>query len=345
MSQPSRRERILTDLEGLLASGGRAAPPERLVAAVGRASRVACGDDEEGLGLPERADALLERAREIFGNVAPPSAEALTLGAPRGEVSRWLTSTRGPFSSALTELDDLGALAAGLEQLAPHAPAAGLLSDRIAELERAFRGRARDGQERRAMFEAAMAASSLITERGVHPEHDRALLALADVVGAQLSAALGGEPLDDDAWRVRAVEPGVAERLGALLARALERPNPLAIAPDMVELAAQGSWRAPASIGDLVLHEGSLESAAKAERVELLPGVFVRPLEGELEVETAPGAEAPCLLVLVGGEPGEPCPAREGHRAGQLVFTLAPEAEGYALVAGERVALLRRRGA
>jgi hypothetical protein len=328
MSQPSRRERILTDLEGLLASGGRAAPPERLVAAVGRASRVACGDDEEGLGLPERADALLERAREMFGNAAPPSAEALTLGAPRGEVSRWLTSTRGPFSSALTELDDLGALAAGLEQLAPHAPAAGLLSDRIAELEGAFRGRARDRQERRAMFEAAMAASSLITERGV-----------------QLSAALEGEPLDDDAWKVRAVEPGVAERLGALLARALERPNPLAIAPDMVELAAQGSWRAPASIGDLVLHEGSLESAAKAERVELLPGVFVRPHEGELEVETAPGVEAPCLLVLVDGEPGEPCPAREGHRAGQLVFTLAPEAEGYALVAGERVALLRRRGA
>jgi hypothetical protein len=327
MSQPSRRERIL--IEGLLASGGRATPPERLVAAVGHASRVACGDDEEGLGLPERADALLERAREMFGNVAPPSAEALTLGALRGEVSRWLTSTRGPFSSALTELDDLGALAAGLEQLAPHAPAAGLLSDRIAELEGAFRGRARDRQERRAMFEAAMAASSLITERGVHPEHDRALLALADVVGAQLSAALEGEPLDDGAWK----------------ARALERPNPLAIAPDMVELAAQGSWRAPASIGDLVLHEGSLESAAKAERVELLPGVFVRPLEGELEVETAPGAEAPCLLVLVGGEPGEPCPAREGHRAGQLVFTLAPEAEGYALVAGERVALLRRRGA
>lgn len=344
MSQPSRRERILTDLEGLLASGGHAAPPERLLAAVGRASRVACGDDEEGLGLPERADVLLERAREIFGQITP-SAETLTFGAPRGDVSRWLASTRGPFSSALTELDDLGALAAGLEQLAPHAPAAGPLSDRIDELEGAFRGRARDGQERRAMFEAAMAASSLIAERGVHPEHDRALLALADVVGAQLSAALEGEPLDDDAWKVRAVEPGVAERLGALLARALERPNPLAIAPDMVELAAQGSWRAPASIGDLVLHEGSLESAAKAERVELLPGVFVRPLEGELEVETASEAEAPCLLVLVGGEPGEPCPAREGHRAGQLVFTLVPEAEGYALVAGERVALLRRRGA
>jgi hypothetical protein len=343
MSLPSYRERILADLEGLLASGGRAASPERLLTAVGRAARVACGDDDEGLGLPDRADALLARAREAFGDLTPPAGEDAAVGAPGGEALRWLDSTRGPFSSALAELDELGALAAGLSQLAPSSPAADALSRRIAGLARAVEGRA--PSERRAMFEAAMAASALVAERGVHPDYDRALLALADVVGLQLSAALEGEALDDEAWKVRSVEPAVAERLGALLARALERPNPLAVAPDMVELAAQGFWRAPASVGGLVLHEEALEAAAKAERVELLPGIWVRPLEGELEVETEAGAEAPCLLRLVGGEPGEPCPAREGNRAGQLVFTLAPDAEGYALVAGERVALLRRRGA
>src|SRR5262249_1349454 len=132
MSQPSRRERILADLEALLASGGRAAPPERLLTAVGRAPRVACGGAEEGLGLPERADALLERAREAFGGVTPPAEAGLTPGATRGEVARWLASPRGPFSPALDELDELGALAAGLDLLAPGAPAAGLLSGRIA---------------------------------------------------------------------------------------------------------------------------------------------------------------------------------------------------------------------
>jgi hypothetical protein len=337
MSQPSYRERILADLEGLLASAGGAPAPGRLFPAVGRVARVACGDDDAGLELPERAEALLERARAAFGSAPPPDA----IAAKAGELDRWLDAPRGPFSAALAELEGLGALSAGLAELSPAAPAARSLAGRVGELARAIGERARD--HRRTMFEAAMAASALIAERGVHPEHDAALLALADVVGLQLAAALEGEPLDDEAWKVRAVEPAVAERLGALLARALERPGPLDVAPDMVELAARGFRQAPASVGDLVLHEGALDAAAKAERVELLPGVWVRPLEGELEVETSAGAASPCLLALVEGEPGEPCPSREGHRAGQLVFTLAPDAEGYALVAGERVALLRRR--
>ncbi len=339
MSQPSSRERFLADLEGLLAAGGRGASPARLASAVGRVARVACGDDDDGLDLPGRADALLERARAAF------AGPALAAGAPAargGAIDRWLAAPRGPFSAALAELDELGALAAGLAELAPGSPAARALDGRVGELARALRDRAREA--RRPMFEAALAASSRVVERGVHPEHDRALLALADVVGLQLAAALEGEPIDDEAWKVRATEPALAERLGALLARALERPAPLAVAPDMVELAAYGLRHGPASVGDLVLHEGGPDAAAKAERVELLPGVWVRPLEAELEVETSPDAAAPCLLTLVAGEPGEPCPSREGHRAGQLVFSLAPDAEGYALVVGEQVALLRRRG-
>lgn len=354
MSQPSYRERFLADLEGLLAGGAPAAPAARLFAAAGRVARVACGDDEDERGLPERADALLDRARSAFARVAAggdfasrgdlavaASTGDLAATAPTGDVERWLASPRGPFASALSELDGLGALAAGIAELAPNAPAGRLLAGRVGELARAIGDRAR--AERRAMFEAGMAASALIAERGVHPEHDEALLALADVVGLQLTAALAGEPIDDEAWRVRATDRALAERLGALLARALERPAPLAIAPDMVELSAQGWRQAPMSSGDLVLHETSAEATAKAERVELLAGVWVRPLEGELEVETSSGGEAPCLLPLVGGEPGEPCPSREGHRAGQLVFSLTPEAEGYALVTGDRVALLRRR--
>jgi hypothetical protein len=336
MSQPVSRERFLTDLEVLLASGGRA-PAGQLFATVGRVARVAHGDDE-GAGLPERADALLERAREAFAGSPPPADGVRT---STREVDRWLASPRGPFSSALAELDALGAVAAGLAELAPDAPATRATAERVEALARSIQGRAL--AERRAMFEAAMAASALVAERGVHPEHDLALLALADVVGLQLAAALEGEPIDDDSWKVRATEPDVAQRLGALLARALERPSPLVIAPDMLELAAHGHAHAPASVGDLVLHEEALDAAAKAERVELLPGVWARPLDGELEVEAA-GAAAPCLLALAEGKPGEPCPAREGHRAGQLVFTLTPNAEGYALVVGEQVALLRRRG-
>ncbi|HEU4532621.1 MAG TPA: hypothetical protein VFS00_00840, partial [Polyangiaceae bacterium] len=258
MSQPSYRERFLADLEGLLASGGRGAPPGRVLAAVGRVARVACGDDDEGLGLPDRAESLLDRARVAFagarlGEAAPP-AEA-------GAFGRWLAAPRGPFSAALAELDGLGAVAAGLAELDPEAPAARPLAARIDGLAGAIRERA--AAERRPMFEAAMAASALVAERGVHPEHDAALLALADVVGLQLAAALEGEPLDDEAWKVRATEPALAERLGALLARALERPAPLAVAPDMVELAAHGWHRAPASVGDLVLHESAPDPAAE----------------------------------------------------------------------------------
>lgn len=338
MSQPSYRERFLTDLEGLLAAGGRGTPSGKLLASVGRVARVACGDDDEGLGLPERAEALLDRARVALANaslgVDAASAEA-------GSFGRWLASPRGPFSAALTELDSLGAIAAGLAELSPEAPSTRSLAARIDELAHQIRERARS--ERRSMFEAAMAASALVAERGVHPEHDAALLALADVVGLQLAAALEGEPLDDEAWKVRATEPAVAERLGALLARALERPSPLSVAPDMVELAAHRWHHAPASVGDLVLHENAPETSARAERVEILPGIWLRPLDGELEVETPPGSPAPCLLTLSNDEPGEPCSSREGNRAGQLVFSLTPAAEGYALVAGERVALLRRR--
>jgi hypothetical protein len=332
MSQPPDRERYLTDLEGLLAEGGPTAPAGRILDAVGRVARVACGDDDAAPGLPERADGLLERARRAFEGLAGDGEP------PTAHVARWLASPRGPFSAALAELDRLGALAGGAAELAPGSPAALRLTGRVDELAGAIADRARS--ERRPMFEAALAASALIVERGVHPEHDRALLALADVVGLQLAAALGGEPLDDEPWKVRAADPAAAERLGALLARALERPDPLAVAPDLLELSARGWPQAGKPAGDLVLHEAP--PATAAERVELLPGVWVRPLETELEVEVAPRAAAPRLVPLTDGEPGEPCPAREGHQAGHYVFTLTTGAEEFALVVDANVALVRR---
>ncbi|MCU0687452.1 MAG: hypothetical protein MUF34_35285 [Polyangiaceae bacterium] len=326
MSQPSYRERFLTDLEGLLAAGGRGTPSGKLLASVGRVARVACGDDDEGLGLPERAEALLDRARVALANaslgVDAASAEA-------GSFGRWLASPRGPFSAALTELDGLGAIAAGLAELSPEAPATRSLAARIDELAHQIRERARS--ERRPMFEAAMAASALVAERGVHPEHDAALLALADVVGLQLAAALEGEPLDDEAWKVRATEPSVAERLGALLARALERPSPLSVAPDMVELAAHRWHHAPASVGDLVLHENAPETSARAERVEILPHLAAsarRRARGRDPPRLARALPAHAhqrrarrTLLLAGGQPGRPArllahPGGRGLRPG-----------------------------
>ncbi|RYE90662.1 MAG: hypothetical protein EOO75_09845 [Myxococcales bacterium] len=151
----------------------------------------------------------------------------------------------------------------------------------------------------------------------------------------QHRGALGPAPLD----RAR------AEALGQALAAALQRSSPLAVSPELLDLAAvmapAGSVRGGAR--DVTLHGAA--PALVDESVELLADVVVRASADEIEVELRGAERSPVLLVpLVGGEPRTPCACRTGGHARHLVFTPSdePGLEGYALIVGDRLAFLRR---
>jgi hypothetical protein len=350
------RKTILDSAARLLASADPASAPLVDVAArLGAVVRVACGDDgdPEGAQLVADADALLATGNgalpALAARLTSSPAEAVEL-PPTPSLGPWLASPRGPFSAALAELDRLGAVTAGLGVLAPGSTAHRQAQSAVDHAAALVSGAAlaRGGE----MLDAAVAAAERIAAEGVAPGADDALLALSDVCGDRLAAALRGEPLEAPrGFHIRSIDADVASQLGARFAKALSRTSPLEVSPDLMELAPQGAGLGHAE-GDLVLHGASEASVLEPTAVELLKGVLVKYVGSELEVELA--ADASVLVVpIFRGEPGDPCPVRSGAHTRHLVFTLSLAADdargddldGYALVVGDRLAFLKRRAA
>lgn len=303
---------------------------------VGAVARVASGDAEDAPSarLVDEADALLARARaaRFHGDA--------TFAMPA--VDRWLADPRGPFSEAVAELDRLGAITSALAFVDPSGDAHAAAAARVAALVERIGGAAR--VHGALLLDAAILASERIAAGGVDGAGDGALIALADVLGARLDAALAGEPLEaKTSVRAARLDASRATELGVVLAKALGRTT-LDVSPDLLELAAH--LVSPASARDIVLH-GTEATESQPLPVEILRGVHVTIGNGELVADVADRGRSVVMLVPIErGEPGTPCTARGGATTSETVFTLhevTAELDGYALVVGDRIAFLRVR--
>lgn len=326
----NHRHQCITQAKALLDRAAQVSDRALLIA-LGAAERVACSDrGEHGGALIDEADALLRDAKRLAGRVFSVDLHTPALDA-------WLKAPQGPFATALTELSELGAIASALASLQPGSAAQQMAQAAVDERAGAILHVARAHSA--VMLDAAVAASQRVVDFGVAPGPDDALLALSEVCDARIRAVLAGEALEAPRPFVRSVlSRDLAERLGEALAAALARPAPLAVAADALQLAPAASFSPRA---ELVLH-GAAEAIQDAPSVELLPGVVIRYVGAELEVELAEDrSDRPILLPVSGEQPGSPCPARAGAHARHFVFTL-PEAGSFLLLVGEQAAYLGR---
>lgn len=332
------RRQILNAAADLLDRGPSALTADEFLLRAGQVYRIACTDAEasdEAADLVDQADALLERFR-AEGHGLPLSG--LTL-PDVGQAERWLQAPAPRFAEVLETLDRVGAIKAGLALLDGARPEVDQASDRlVAQIQAATE------RHPEALFDLGVAALERIAERGLVPGEDAALLALDEAVQRRLTSALAGQPLEANrTFRVRPLASEQAQALGQALALAMQRTNPLAVAPDLLELAPFTA--AASSRGhDLVLH-GVSPRASVDLSVELMRDVRVSVHEDEIEIELLGNESGPVLLVpLVRGEPDRPCASRSGNHPRHLIFTPAPadpNLDGYALVVGDRLAFLK----
>jgi hypothetical protein len=343
MNHIDSRTQLLRQAQGLLDTGLTAVSLDELVVHVGALERLTCTDEDDSAEL----SALIDEAGRLQGALVAAAA-----GLPVGSlplpatdaVRRWLASPAGPFARALAQIDRLGAVVAGLSLLAPGSAAlqqAASTDEAIAtQIEQAARSAGAS------MVDAAEAAAKLLVAHGVAAGSERSLLALSGVLELRITAALRGEPIEAPAlFRLAPIESDRALALGAALATALQRKQPLEVAPDLIELSGSVAWGAPLSGRDLVLHGAENQAVARRD-VELLRDVRVVVGEDEVEVELLGEEKGAALLVpMVNGNPGEPCPVRSGNHSGHLVFSLpatSDPVDGYALVVGNQLAFLKR---
>jgi hypothetical protein len=343
MNHIDSRSQVLRQAQDLLDAGVATVPLETLVIRVGALERLSCTDDDDSPELSAIIDEALRLQGELVAAAAGLPVGGLPLPATDA-VGRWLASPTGPFARALAQLDRLGVVTAGLAVLAPGSAAhqAALVADQSfsAQIQRA----ARSGGA--AMVDAAEAAANLLVAGGVAAGSEQSILALSDILGDRIEAALRGEPVEAPAlFRLAPIEADRALALGSALATALQRKQPLEVAPDLIELSGSVAWGAPRSGRDLVLHGAENQAVARRD-VELLRDVKISVGEEEIEVELLGEEKGAALLVpMLDGHPGAPCAVRSGNHPGHLVFSLPTEGEkvdGYALVVGDRLAFLKR---
>ncbi len=342
-SRTDSRTQVLRQAQGLLDTGLAAVSLDELVVQVGALERLTCTDEDDSAEL----SAVIDEAGRLQGLLvaAAASLPVATLPLPATDsIRRWLASPAGPFARALAQIDRLGAVATGLAILAPgsaaHQEAAATDAAIAAQIQQA----ARSGGA--SMVDAAEAAANLLVARGVAGTSEQGLLALSEVLSDRIAAALRGETLEAPAlFRLAPIETDQALALGAALATALQRKQPLEVAPDLIELSGSVAWGSPLSGRDLVLHGAENQAVARRD-VELLRNVRIVVGEDEIEVELLGDEKGAALLVpMVKGNPGEPCPVRSGNHPGHLVFSLPATSEpvdGYALVVGDQLAFLKR---
>lgn len=183
------------------------------------------------------------------------------------------------------------------------------------------------------LFPYAEAALRAVCANGAHPDGDHVLLALSDVVGHRLEAALRGEPLLGRKKASFTAESAAA--LSAVLAQAFGRASlELVGTPTLLP--------APSVRGqDLVLHDAGL--AAPPRSLVEARGVSVKLVGREIVVRfDGPRPETVMLVSIVYGEPDAYLSPRGGADDRELVFELVDdEVDGYALVVGDRVLFLR----
>lgn len=336
----------LVALESLLAGSAAAAPVELLIA-IGRASRVAHGEDLE---LAARAEALLESASRgalaNLGELAP---------TPLQRFVDTLAFADDPAAS-FASVERAGALLAGARAASFDHPALESLAAHIAAAARPAEGESPTHRRRLAL---ALLANQHIADHGVVPGADDAVLTLADAIvpalqgafrGERLDALLGPEPRPQSPLvteRARALASDELARLTGILKIALDRGDhakPLAIAASLLELT---PFFLATSAPELVLHDdGNEEPILSAEP---LPGVLLRVHLDVLEVElggASPRGGAypePVLLPLVGDAALAPCRCRAGQTDRHFVFEPSdhPAVDAYALLIGDEVAVLR----
>ncbi|MCU0657300.1 MAG: hypothetical protein MUF64_19185 [Polyangiaceae bacterium] len=318
---------------------------ESLLIDLGRCYRIGCTDAEasdEAAALVAEADLLLDGLKQAL-----QGRDLATLRLPPlDEAHRWLASPRTRHGAVLDAFDRHGAVQAALSLLAPDSEPHRRASAEAAEALGALQIAAVRAPE--AILELTLSALERIVLAGVVPGEDPLLLALDDLARRHLASALQGQPLPAPTTiRVRPLDAAQAEALGNALALAMQRSRPLQVAPDLLELA---DFPAPPAGSrrsfDLRLHNAPQEGPRR-ESIELLQDVQVTVTEEEIEVEFQGDPHDAVLLVpLHQGQPGEPCPVRSGNHPRHLIFSppapLPDAPDGYALVIGDRLAVLRR---
>jgi hypothetical protein len=147
-------------------------------------------------------------------------------------------------------------------------------------------------------------------------------------------------PAPHAARRTRALRPEELRTLSAVLKRALDSDDPLRIEPSLLELT---PFFLASSAPDLVLHEDAHDESLVVQSSPL-PGTVLRLHLDAVELELLdPTLPEPLLLPIVGEVALEPCRCRAGMTARHFVFEPSdhPAVEAYALLLGDRVALLR----
>jgi hypothetical protein len=342
MNEIIQRRQTLTHAAATLDNG--ALPPADFLYRLGQVYRLSCTDgdaSDEAAALIDEADALLARLQEDAPRRQLQGAQLPDLALAHA----WFAAPRGHHAGILATLDRLGATLAALSLVAPGSPLHHQADVAMNELSRRVQSAAAPASG--ALLDLAVAALEHIALNGIVPGEDRALLALDAIAQRSISAAFHGEPLPTPrVFPVRPLAAEQAEALGKALAAAMQRSQPLQVAPDLLQLAdfptpPAGSRRA----FDLMLH-GAAPDAPLRESIELMQDVQVTVTDEEIEVELLGEVSGAVLLVpLHRGEPGQPCPSRSGNHAGHLVFAPPPpdaDLDGYALVVGDRLAFLRR---
>lgn len=167
-------------------------------------------------------------------------------------------------------------------------------------------------------------------------------------VSSSIATGLGDEPAPPasrrsparSTERTRALRPDETLALGALLRRALENDAKLAIEPSLLELT---PFFLASSAPSLVLHEDAHDESLLLASSPLA-GTRLRLHLDAIELELLdPSLPEPLLLPIVGDEALAPCRCRAGMTARHFVFDPSdhPDVEAYALLLGDRVALLR----
>ncbi len=295
--------------------------------ALGRLLRVAEGDAET-----DEEAALAEEASALATTLLARGRAALEW--PHGEaLLSHLSDPRGAFEPAADEVDRLGAWSAVTLRAEPSSDAAARARDTGRELAVAVASTPFEA----ALVPLAEAVSRRIAAEGVVVDAEPVSLALTELLGEALTRALGGEPLF--APRARLDEADVAA-LASILARALGKVS-FAVPAELFDVAIPAARRESA----LTLHEAA--PRAPEQTVVVFGSVEVTVGATELRVVVPQGGprEAPALVCIERGQPGEPCSSRGGATSRETVFTLPArrrELDGFALVIGERFAFLRR---
>ncbi|MCS6900142.1 MAG: hypothetical protein RMJ98_03570 [Myxococcales bacterium] len=340
MNELPIRRQILTQAAALLAG---APSPEDFLPCLGALYRLSCTDAEasdEAASLVDEAEALLLKlvqtaSRLDFSSLSLPDISP---------VQAWFAAPRDHYAAVLGLIDHLGAILAALALVAPGSSLHQQADIAMNELTRCIEEAA--ARSPRALLNLSTTALERMATTGVVPGADRALLALDAVARRALASALQGEPLTAAcSFRIRPLDAKQADALGRMLATAMQRSQPLQVAPDLLQLV---DFPAPPTSSrrtfDLTLH-GAPSGMHLRETVELMQNVHVTVTDEEIEVELQGELDSTVLLVpLHRGEPGRPCPSRSGNHPRHFVFTPPPaeeELNGYALVVGDRLAFLQ----